>query len=198
MTLPPPDIAIAQPDVAGVGGILREVRIVDEHDAECGPNVPGQIVVRGPGISGGYWRDPVTTAEEFAGGWLHTGDVGTIDEHGGLRIVGRTKDVIISGGINIYAAELERIIGEIEGVVEVAVIGVRDERFGETPAALVVADRLLTAADVVGHCRKRLAGYKAPRYVEFLDESLPRSPIGKISKEPLRAKYSDLPSRRAR
>ncbi len=195
VTLPPADVAMDRPDIAGVGGILRDVTVVDDDDAPVPAGTPGQIVIRGPGISTGYWDDPETTAAEFAGGLLHTGDVGTIDETGGLRIVGRTKDVIISGGINIYAAELERVIGEIAGVLEVAVIGVADEQYGETPAALVVASEHLAAADVVDHCRNRLATYKAPRYVEFLDDKLPRTPIGKVAKPELRAAFADLPDR---
>jgi fatty-acyl-CoA synthase len=198
VSLPTEDLAIAHPDVAGVGGILRTVRIVDDQERECPPGEPGQIVIYGPGIAAGYWQDPATTAKEFAGGWLHTGDIGTMAADGGLRVVGRTKDVIISGGINIYAAELERVIAEIEGVTEVAVIGVADEEFGETPAALVVTTRPLGGAEVVEHCRTRLATYKAPRYVEILDEPLPRTAIGKIAKDGLRNDYADLPARSTR
>jgi fatty-acyl-CoA synthase len=198
VSLPSPQMAMEHPEIAGTGGILRTVRIVGDNDEECSPGEPGQIVIRGPGIAAGYWQDPATTAKEFANGWLHTGDIGTIDREGGLRVVGRIKDVIISGGINIYAAELERVISEVEGVVEVAVIGVPDEEFDETPAALVVADRPIAGADVVEHCRARLATYKAPRYVEILDEPLPRTAIGKIAKEGLRAQYADLPTRSTR
>jgi fatty-acyl-CoA synthase len=198
VSLPSEDLAIAHPDVAGVGGILRTVRVVDEQGQECAAGEPGQIVIRGPGIAAGYWQDPDTTAHEFAGGWLHTGDVGTMEAGGGLRVVGRTKDVIISGGINIYAAELERVISEIDGVTEVAVIGVADDEFGETPAALVVATRPISGAEVVEHCRTRLATYKAPRYVEIVDEPLPRTAIGKIAKDGLRSAYADLPARGTR
>ena len=176
VTLPPSEVATARPELAGLGGILRDVRIVDDDDNEVPAGTPGQIVIRGPGIAAGYWDDPKTTADEFANGFLHTGDIGTIDESGGLQVVGRTKDVIISGGINIYAAELERVIGEVDGVLEVAVIGVADDQYGETPAALVVASRQLDPAEIVTHCRERLASYKAPRYVEFIDGKLPAHP----------------------
>ena len=192
VTLPPAEVAANHPDVAGVGGVLREVRIFGEDGAPAEAGDPGEIRIRGPGITFGFWRDPAADAEELADGWLRTGDIGTIDDHGHLRIVGRQKDVIISGGINIYAAELERIIGELPGVAEVAVIGVPHEKFGETPAALVVPDGTvsLTADDVTGYCRRRLASYKVPRRVEFLDEPLPRTQLGKVVKPALRERYS--------
>ncbi|MFV0306378.1 MAG: class I adenylate-forming enzyme family protein [Desertimonas sp.] len=194
-SLPSVELARSRPEVAGQGGILRRVRVVSDDGEDCQPGEPGQIVIEGPGIAAGYLDDPETTAVEFAGGRLHTGDVGTIDADGGLRVVGRTKDVIISGGINIYAAELERVIGELPGVVEVAVIGVADEQYGETPAALVVTSEPVDAVDVVDHCRSRLATYKTPRYVEFLDRQLPRSPLGKLAKDSLRVEFADLPER---
>lgn len=96
----------------------------------CAPDVPGEILISGPGIAAGYWRNDELTKANFEGGWLHTGDIGTRDGDGAIRIVGRIKDVIISGGMNIYAAEIERVIMEIPGILEVAVIGVPDDSFG--------------------------------------------------------------------
>ena len=179
-------VGMALPDV--------EVRIAD---AETGDPLDqgeiGSIEVRGPNVFEGYWRMPEKTAEEFReGGWFVTGDVGQFDESGYLTIVGRSKDLVISGGFNVYPKEVEALIDEIEGVKESAVIGLPHPDFGEGVAAAVVLDHgaTLTAADVEGALKDRLARYKQPKLVVFVDE-LPRNTMGKVQKAALRETYAD-------
>ncbi|NBH05779.1 FadD3 family acyl-CoA ligase [Amycolatopsis sp. SID8362] len=142
---------------------------------------PGEIVVRGPNVMLGYLDDPEATAKAVDDeGWLHTGDVGELDEDGNLTITGRLKDMYICGGFNVYPAEVEHALTELDGVRDVAVVGVPDERLGEVGKAFVVGTGLTEAA-VVAFCRERLANYKTPRFVEFLD-ALPRNASGKVLK----------------
>ncbi|MBO0826571.1 MAG: AMP-binding protein [Streptosporangiales bacterium] len=167
---------------------LLDVRLVDIHMNEVPVGQPGECVVRGPGVMSGYLDDPDATAEVFAGGWLHTGDVLVRHDDGTLSFVDRKKYLVKTGGENVYPAEVEQVIAEHDGVQEVCVFGVPDQRWGEVVKAAVVlrpgAD--LTAADVVAWCRERLAGYKRPRYVQFLAaEDLPRSTTGKLQRHEL-------------
>jgi HIP---CoA ligase len=148
----------------------------------------GEILLRGPNVMLGYLDDPAATAEAIdSGGWLHTGDVGTLDGNGNLTITDRLKDMYICGGFNVYPAEVEQALARLEGVAETAVIGIPDERLGEVGKAFVVTRPgcVLTAADVIGFCRDRLANFKVPRQVEFRTE-LPRNPSGKPLKRLLR------------
>ena len=149
---------------------------------------PGEIVLRGPKVFKGYWRDPDATARAFAGGWFHTGDVGVRDEDGYLYIVDRLKDMIVSGGENIAGSEIERVLYEHDAVLEVAVVGRPDDRWGEVPVAFVVLspERSATAEELVEHCRGQLARFKVPKDVTFL-EALPRNPSGKVLKRDLRS-----------
>lgn len=197
VSIPPPSVAATQLDAAGLGGILRRVAIVDSAGRPTPPGEPGEIVIKGAGLAAEYFENTEASAAEFVDGWLHTGDIGTLDEAGLLRIVGRLKDIIISGGLNIYAAELERSIAGLDGVDDVAVIGVPDDRYGETPAALIHGPGSHTEASVIAHCRRELAAYKAPRYVEFVETPLPRTTLGKIDKRVLEKRYGDLPAQRA-
>ena len=195
VTVPPIELAIDHPESVGLGGVLNTFALKDADGNDCKPGEPGEIWISGPGLAAGYWRDPEQTEAAFGGGWLRTGDIAVRDDAGRLTIVGRLKDIIISGGINIYAAELERTIAELDAVLEVAVIGVADDEFGETPAALVRTSGDLTAEEIIEHCLGRLARYKAPRYVEFLDTPMPRTASMKIKKGDLRAEYENLPDR---
>ncbi|MGC7095301.1 FadD3 family acyl-CoA ligase [Amycolatopsis lurida] len=144
---------------------------------------PGEILVRGPNVMLGYADDPEATAQAIdERGWLHTGDAGVLDAHGNLTITGRIKDMYICGGFNVYPAEIEHALTELDGVREAAVIGVPDERLGEVGKAFVVRDGTgLTESAVLDYCREKLANYKTPRFVEFLDE-LPRNASGKVLK----------------
>jgi len=148
---------------------------------------PGEIVMRGPKVFKGYWRDPEATATAFAGGWFHTGDIGRRDKDGYLFIVDRLKDMIVSGGENIASSEVERVLYEHESVLEAAVVGRADDRWGEVPVAFVVVrpGATATAPALVEHCRAQLARYKVPKDVTFLD-ALPRNPSGKVLKRELR------------
>jgi acyl-CoA synthetase (AMP-forming)/AMP-acid ligase II len=148
----------------------------------------GEILLRGPNVMLGYLDDPVATGKAVdADGWLHTGDVGRLDERGYLTITDRLKDMYICGGFNVYPAEVEQVLARLAGLAESAVIGVPDERLGEVGKAYVIPSPgySLSTEDVIAHCRERLANYKVPRYVELRDE-LPRNPSGKILKRLLR------------
>ena len=166
------------------------VRIVDEEDRPRRPGEMGEIVARGDLVMQGYWNKPEATADTLRGGWLHTGDVGYLDEDGYLFITDRKKDMIISGGSNIYPREIEEVICRHPGVFEVAVIGIPDARWGEATKALVVAreGQRLTEADIVEHCRRHLASYKKPQSVEFLP-ALPKNAYGKVLKRELRDRH---------
>jgi acyl-CoA synthetase (AMP-forming)/AMP-acid ligase II len=164
-----------------------ELDLWDENGQSVGVGETGEIVMRGPKVFKGYWRDPDATAAAFAGGWFHSGDIGVRDEDGYLFIVDRLKDMIVSGGENIASSEIERVIYGHEAVLEVAVVGRPDERWGEVPVAFVVrregAD--VGAEELVELCRGQLAKFKVPRDVLFV-EALPRNPSGKVLKRELR------------
>ncbi|MDX1875969.1 AMP-binding protein [Mycolicibacterium sp. 120266] len=189
-----PHEALEHPGSCGIGSIFTDVRVMGEDGELRGPGEQGEIVVRGPLVTPGYWDDPASTAQAIRDGWLHSGDLGVADESGRITFVDRMKDLIISGGINISPVELESAIGTLEGVDEVAVIAAADARFGETPAAIItgsVADR----ETVISHCETLLSDYKIPRYVVLRDEPLPRLPSGKLDKRAIRAEYHDVPQR---
>ncbi len=168
------------------------VRIVDAQSNACAAGEIGDIEVKGPNVFQGYWRMPAKTAEEFtADGFFKTGDVGRFDQDGYLSIVGRSKDLIISGGYNVYPKEIESEIDDIEGVAESAVIGVPHADFGEAVNAVVVLrpDAGLTEADVIQVLKSRVANFKVPKRVHFVAE-LPRNTMGKVQKNVLRDRYS--------
>jgi len=166
------------------------VRVVDDEDRDTPPGTPGEIVVRGDLVMKGYWGKPEATAETLRNGWLHTGDVGHLDADGYLYITDRKKDMIISGGANIYPREVEEIICTHPAVHEVAVVGVPDEKWGESVRAVVVLrpGARATEAEIIEHCRQHLASYKKPASVDFLPE-LPKNAYGKILKRELRERY---------
>jgi fatty-acyl-CoA synthase len=190
-TIMPAEVAALYPEKCGRGGIFTELRVVDDNGRDLPPNTPGEILMRGPGMMKGYWNNPAATAEAIRDGWLYSGDLGMLDEDGLLTFIDRKKDIIISGGLNISAAEVERAIGEFEGVEEVLVIAADDQKFGETPMAILYANRPILVADLVTHCNGRLADYKVPRYVVVEDEPLPRLATGKLSKPAVRLKWKD-------
>jgi malonyl-CoA/methylmalonyl-CoA synthetase len=177
------------PPLPGVG-----VRIHDEQGHPCAAGEIGGIEVKGPNVFAGYWRMPEKTREEFtADGWFKTGDVGKIDERGYVTIVGRSKDLIISGGYNVYPAEVEGYINEMPGVAESAVIGVPHPDFGEGVVAIVVARPGVTldAARIVADLKSRIANFKVPKQVYIVDE-LPRNTMGKVQKNLLRGQHRGL------
>jgi malonyl-CoA/methylmalonyl-CoA synthetase len=170
-----------------------ELRVADEAGRVLGPGEIGVLEVRGPNVFKGYWRMPEKTAEEFRpDGFFITGDLARIGPDGYVAIVGRAKDLIISGGLNVYPKEVERVIDELPGVVESAVIGVPHPDFGEAVAAVVVPapGAAPNEAAVIAAVRERLASFKVPKRVWFAD-SLPRNAMGKVQKNALRAQYRD-------
>ena len=172
-------------EIAGV-----QVRVVREDDAEVAPGEVGEIVMRGPNVMLGYWRQPEVSAETLRGGWMHSGDLATVDEEGYVYIVDRKKDMIITGGENVYSTEVEDALYRHPAVLEAAVIGVPDEKWGERVHAVVVlkAGQQAEAAELSDFCRQHIAGYKIPRSVEFA-EALPKTGSGKIQKADLREKH---------
>ncbi|AIJ23297.1 class I adenylate-forming enzyme family protein [Amycolatopsis methanolica] len=188
------DDAAAHPDTCGTGSIFTEFKVVREDGSACEPGEPGEIILRGPGVTPGYWQDPENTARALREGWLHSGDLGVTTEDGRLKFVDRIKDLIISGGINISPIEIEQVISGLDDVEEVAVISAADEKFGETPAAIVVSRGHRDPHRIVTDCGRLLADYKIPRYVVFRDEPLPRLPSGKLAKVAIRKEYADIPS----
>jgi fatty-acyl-CoA synthase len=183
------------PGSCGTGSIFTEVTIAGEDGKPARPGEPGEILIKGPGVTPGYWNDPATTAEVLADGWLRSGDLGKRDEEGRITFVDRLKDLIITGGINVSPVELEKVVASIDGVVECAVIAAPDEKFGETPAVIITVDGDLDEATVIERCSAVLADYKVPRYVVLRHEPLPRLPSGKISKRDVRTEYADLTER---
>jgi acyl-CoA synthetase (AMP-forming)/AMP-acid ligase II len=168
--------------------LYLELDVWDEEGTSVAPGERGEIVMRGPKVFPGYWRDPDATAAAFAGGWFHTGDIGVRDEDGYLFIVDRLKDMIVSGGENIAGSEVERVLYEHSAVLEAAVVGRPDDRWGEVPVAYVSVREgsSVSADELVEHCRAQLAKFKVPRDVHFI-EALPRNPSGKVLKRELRA-----------
>ena len=164
-----------------------ELDLWDEQGASVPAGEPGEIVMRGPKLFKGYWRDPEATEKAYAGGWFHTGDIGVRDEDGYLFIVDRLKDMISSGGENIAGSEVERVLYEHSAVLEAAVVGRPDERWGEVPVAFVALRPGATASaeELIEHCRTQLAKFKVPKDVIFI-EALPRNPSGKVLKRELR------------
>jgi long-chain acyl-CoA synthetase len=170
----------------GIPVSSTEIRCVDDAGAPVALGEAGELVARGPQVMAGYWNRPDETEKTLRDGWLHTGDVATMDEDGYFRIVDRKKDMILVSGFNVYPNEVEDCIARVPGIREVAVIGVPDMKTGESVRAYVVADAdAPPEAEILAHCRKHLAAYKVPRSVELRDE-LPKSNIGKILRKDLR------------
>ncbi len=169
-----------------------ELRVVDANDRDVPRDSQsvGEIIARGDGVMEGYWRQPEATKDALRGGWFHTGDMATWNEDGYLLIVDRKKDIIVSGGENISSLEVEKAVLAHAAVLEVAVVPVPSEKWGEVPLALVVLkpQASVTEAELLEFCRSRIAHYKCPRSVEFVDQ-LPKTGTGKILKRDLRKKY---------
>lgn len=175
---------------AGRPAAHSEVRIVGSDGTELPPGRVGEVTVRGGHVMSGYWDKPAETAAALRGGWMHTGDGGYLDDAGYLFIVDRIKDMIVTGGENVYSAEVENALALHSAVAACAVIGVPDETYGERVHGVVVLQpgAAVTADELREHCKERVAGYKAPRTFDFVD-ALPLSPAGKIQKRDLRAPY---------
>ena len=163
------------------------VRVVDENGNDVPPHEMGEIILKGPKVFKGYWKNPEATAKAIKEGWFYTGDMGSLDEDGYLYILDRKKDIIISGGENIASPEVERVIYEHPAVLEAAIIGIPHPKWLEVPKAYVVLKpgTQMTAQELIEHCTKKLAKFKVPKEVDFVDQ-LPRNPSGKVLKRDLR------------
>ncbi|MCX7172420.1 MAG: AMP-binding protein, partial [Proteobacteria bacterium] len=189
------DEATARRKVGTVGKPVMyvETRVVDSQTRQTlAANQRGELLLRGPGITTGYWNNPTATANSFEDGWLCSGDIAYFDDDGDYCIVDRSKDMYISGGENVYPAEVENVLFQIEGVAEVAVIGVHDDKWGEVGKAVVSLKpgAQLSAEAVIAHCKARLAGFKVPKSVVFVP-ALPRNAAGKVEKHRLRGEYGN-------
>jgi fatty-acyl-CoA synthase len=176
--------------MGSVGKPMRgvDLRVINDQLRDVPTGDVGEVVYRGPNVMAGYHDNPEATAEAFTGGWFHSGDLARLDDEGYLWLVDRKKDLIISGGENVYPAEVERVLREHPAIQDAAVIGVPHPRWVETPIAFVVATAPVTEEELIAHCRDRLAGYKKPSAVVQLEE-LPRNAAGKVLKRQLREQY---------
>jgi len=176
---------------AGKPVLHTEVRVVRPDGRDCATGELGELWVKGPNVTPGYWNRPDANQSSFTDGWLHTGDATRVDEDGFYYIVDRWKDMYISGGENVYPAEVENVLHQLGAVAEAAVIGVPDAQWGEVGMAIVAAKpgQSLTEAEILAHCAKNLARFKCPRLIRFVD-ALPRNATGKIHKPTLRTNFS--------
>ncbi len=189
-TVLPADDALRKVGSAGLPTIHSEIAIERADGGRCASGEIGEILVRGPQVMIGYWNKPAASDAALAGGWLHTGDLGYLDAEGYLYVVDRMKDMLISGGLNVYPAEIERVLSGLPGIVEVCVVGVHDEQWGEVPVVVVFG--VTTSDEILHACRRSLADYKLPRYLVFVDAPFPRNMSGKVLKRNLKSMYADL------
>jgi fatty-acyl-CoA synthase len=185
------DVADVLTHAGSVGRPFMHVdaRLVDETGADVGVGEVGELVLRGPTVFAGYWNRPEATAEVLRDGWFHSGDLGVSDAEGFVTLVDRKKDMIITGGENVYPVEVEQVLHRHPAIADVAVVGVGDEQWGETVLAVVVAQGSLDPEEVIAFARERVAHFKAPRRVEVVDE-LPRNATGKLLKRVLRERFA--------
>jgi fatty-acyl-CoA synthase len=190
--MPPGDLALLSRKAGSIGvpAPFIEIKLVDRDGREVGTDEVGEVWLRGPSMTPGYWRDDDATRAAFQDGWLRTADAGRRDADGFYTLVDRWKDMYISGGENVYPTEVEAVLLELEGVAEAAVIGVPDPKWGEVGAAFLVFAGGVRPPDekVIAHCRERLAGYKVPKHLREVS-SLQRTASGKLQKEPLRSSW---------
>ncbi len=177
-----------KPDSVGRPAPVNDIMIADDEGNEVPTGELGEVLMRGPNVVKGYWNKPDATAETFRDGWLHSGDIGRVDEEGFLYIVDRVKDMVIRGGENIYSVEIETVLYEHPAVSEAAVVGIPHQVLGEEVAAVVkrVPGSDVTEQDLKDHVSNRLAAFKVPVRIEIIDDELPRNPAGKILKRELR------------
>jgi len=167
-----------------------EIKIIDDKGNEVAAGEVGELLIRGPNITPGYWNNPEATAKTFTDDWLMTGDAARCDDEGFVFIVDRWKDMYITGGENVYPAEVENILYQLPQIAEAAIIGVPSERWGETGKAVLVLKpgKAISSEEVIAHCLANLAKFKVPQSVEFI-HALPRNATGKVLKRTLREQY---------
>jgi len=168
--------------------MVSEVRIADETGQPVEPGIAGEILIRGASVMLGYWQQPDITRQTLRDGWLHTGDVGVMDEEGFVRIADRLKDMIVTGGENVFCGEVENVISEHPDVTACAVVGLPDEKWGERVhvVAVIKEGAKLTEKALRDHCKTLIAGYKCPRSATFTTDPLPLSAVGKVRKDLIR------------
>ena len=187
--------ALARPESCGRGLAFSRFRIVREDGSPCAPDEPGHVLLQGPGMMAGYWRDPDGTTTALQNGWMHTGDIGVVDAEGYFTYLDRSKEMIKSGGFNISPAEIEGVLMQLAGVEECAVFAVADDKFAEVPCACLVTRGDLRPDAIYDHCAALLAGFKLPRYVIQLTTRLPRLANEKIDRRALKHCYADVATR---
>jgi O-succinylbenzoic acid--CoA ligase len=181
-----PEEALVRLGSAGKPLFGTRLRIVRSDGSDCGPTEPGEILVHGPTVCAGYLNRPDETARALQDGWLHSGDVGYLDAEGYLYVLDRRDDLILSGGENVYPAEVESVLQSHPAVLEAGVYGAADERWGRVPVAVVVLypQTVVRGDELITFCRQRLAAYKAPKRIEFV-AALPRNAAGKLLRREL-------------
>lgn len=181
-------------DSSGYPIDLMSVRIADVEGKDVSFGEYGEVFLCGSVVMDGYWNQPELTSETIVDGWLRTGDLGRLDDDGALTVIDRVKDMIITGGENVYPGEVESIISTLPGVSMTAVVGLPDEVWGQVVCACIVrSDSQLSRQNIINHCERNLAGYKKPRRIVFLD-SLPTNALGKIVKHELVSQVSKMSS----
>lgn len=192
-----PNDALRKVGSSGKALMHTEIRIINDNGDDVAANEVGELIIRGPNITPGYWNNPEATAKTFMDDWLLTGDAARMDDEGFVYIVDRSKDMYISGGENVYPAEVENVLYQLPEIAEVGIIGVPSDRWGETGKAVVVlkAGEALSEEQIIAHCIKNLAKFKIPSSVSFI-EALPRNATGKVLKRTLREQYvgADAPA----
>jgi fatty-acyl-CoA synthase len=192
VTMLDPDDRVRKAGSAGKPCLHVAAKIMRVDGTEAATGEMGELWVKGPSVTPGYWKNDAANRTAFTGGWLHTGDAALTDDEGFYYIVDRWKDMYITGGENVYPAEVEEVLFKLDAIAEVAVIGVSDERWGETGRAIIALkpERALTEAEIMRHCDANLARYKQPRSVRFVD-ALPRNATGKVHKPTLRTMFGE-------
>jgi len=201
MTETGPTVFLTDEDTARrkVGTVGKSVMYVETRVVDCqsrrtlGAGQRGELLLRGPGLTTGYWNNPEATEKSFEDGWLCSGDIAYFDDDGDYYIVDRSKDMYISGGENVYPAEVENVLFQLEGIGEAAVIGVHDDRWGEVGKAIIALKpgAQVNEAEIVAYCKQKLAGFKVPRHVVFVP-ALPRNAAGKVEKPRLRKDFGNV------
>ena len=186
----PPEDAIRKAGAVGRAAPYDAVRIVDDAGADAAAGEFGEMLLRGPLVMKEYWRNPAATEEALSDGWLHTGDLGRMDDEGFVTLAGRKKEMIISGGLNVYPVEVEQVLETFPEIAEVAVVGLPDDEWGERVSAFVILEpgATLSEEELIERVRPYLAGYRIPRIVRFVDD-LPRTTSGKVLKRELISRW---------
>lgn len=190
--------AIARPDSCGRGLAMTRFRIQRDDGKECEPGEPGHILLTGPGLMKGYWNKPEETAAALRDGWMHTGDIGVVDQDGYFRFVDRSKEMIKSGGFNVSPAEIEGVMSKHPAIREVAVFGVPDPNYDEAIFACASCEANVNVQDLFDWCVERMAGYKLPRYIDILNQPLPRLANEKVDRRSLKKTYASVATTRER